>query len=73
MADLVIMNLKMPGMSIELLCSFVTVGAENKPTSIVLVCANTRGALTLSSRCNEDAVITRPFKATQLLRRQMHS
>lgn len=66
-ADLVIVNLDMPGMGIEQLCSLLKADAEPGAVSIIMACKNTRNALKQSSQCKADAVITRPFKPAQLL------
>jgi DNA-binding response OmpR family regulator len=66
-ADLVIINLDMPGMSSERLCSLLRADAEPGAVSIIMVCKNTKNAFKQSSHCKADAVITRPFKPAQLL------
>ena len=66
-ADLVVINLDMPGMSIEQLCSLLKTEAATGVVSIILVCKNTKSALKQSSLCTADVVITRPFKPAQLL------
>jgi DNA-binding response OmpR family regulator len=66
-ADLIMINLDMPGMGIEQLCFLLRESAEHSPVSIILVCANTESAVQQSSHCNVEAVIIRPFKPAQLL------
>jgi DNA-binding response OmpR family regulator len=66
-ADLIIINLDMPGMGIEQLCSLLRESAEHSPVSIILVCANTESAVQQSSHCKVEAVVTRPFKPAHLL------
>lgn len=66
-ADLLIINIDMPGMGSEQLCSLIREGAKQDAVSIIMVCPDTKSAIELSSRCGVNAVIPRPFKPAQLL------
>ena len=66
-ADLIIINLDMPGMSSEQLCSLLREKKEQDAVSIIIVCVDTKRAIEQSTQCGAKAVFPRPIKPAQLL------
>jgi DNA-binding response OmpR family regulator len=66
-ADIIIINLDMPGMSSGQLCSFLRENEKQGAVSIIIVCVDTKQAIEESSRCGANAVFPRPIKPAQLL------
>jgi DNA-binding response OmpR family regulator len=66
-ADLIIINLDMPGMSSDQVCSLLRENEGQDALSLIIVCVDTKRAIEQSSHCGADAVFTRPIKPAQLL------
>lgn len=66
-ADLIIINLDMPGMSSKQLCSSLKEDTDHGAVPVIMVCAHSRRAMERGSHCGANAVVTRPIKPSQLL------
>jgi CheY-like chemotaxis protein len=66
-ADLIIMNLDMPGMSGEHLCSVIRTDDELRNVSIIVVCSETAENLQRCTQCGANAFISSPVNTAVLL------
>ncbi|MBI5102123.1 MAG: response regulator [Nitrospirae bacterium] len=65
--DMVIIDMDMPGMSGDKLCSIIRKDEKLKNVSVVMVCSNTRGDIERSKTCMANAYVTKPLNTVQFL------
>lgn len=66
-AHLVVLQLKRSGLSSEQFCSTVRNDTDLSRVSIIILCANVQSEIDEASRCQANAVMTRPVNTTVLL------
>ena len=66
-ADLIIIELDMPGMSGDRLCSLIRKDEELKHVSIIIVCTSSASDMARVSRCKANSYITKPIQHLELL------
>ncbi len=64
--DLIIMELEMPEMNGDTLCSLIRKDDELKKVSLIIICNNEKSDIRRYSRCNANSYITRPINPVLL-------
>jgi DNA-binding response OmpR family regulator len=70
--DLIIIELDMPGINGDQLCTLVRKNAELRNVSVLIICNNSESDINKCTLCNANAYITRPIKPSLFLEKVLN-